>query len=104
MVPLMERIAGEVAEKVALEVDIKTILRAPPEAAQSTARQAGQVLGLWHSSYITVRSKIEQSGTDHRWEFDRKRLFEQTDYMAKVCTGKCRVDPESSNSMLLLFD
>ena len=88
MVPLMERIAGEVAEKVAIEIDIRTILRAPPEAAQSMAREARTVLELWHSSYIEVRAKIEQSGTDHRWEFDRKRLFEQSDYMAKVCGGK----------------
>ena len=34
---------------------------------------------------MDVRNKIEVSGTDHRWEFDRKRLFEVTNYMAGVC-------------------
>ena len=34
---------------------------------------------------MKVRERIENSGTDHRWEFDRKRLFEQTNYMAKIC-------------------
>ena len=32
-----------------------------------------------------MRQKIEDSGTDHRWEFDRKRLFDHTNYMGKVC-------------------
>ena len=32
-----------------------------------------------------MRAKIEASGRDARWEFDRKRLFERTDYMATIC-------------------
>jgi hypothetical protein len=36
-----------------------------------------QLLESWHTTYMEVRSRIEDSGTDHRWEFDRKRLFEQ---------------------------
>lgn len=32
-----------------------------------------------------MREKIEQSGRDQRWEFDRKKLFEQTNYMALRC-------------------
>ena len=35
--------------------------------------------------YLQVRTTIEESGTHTRWEFDRKRLFEHTNYMAKVC-------------------
>ena len=44
-----------------------------------------QLLESWHSTYMEVRAHIEDSGTGHRWEFDRKRLFEQTNYMARVC-------------------
>ena len=33
-----------------------------------------------------VRERIELSGRDQRWEFDRKKLFEQTNYMALRCT------------------
>lgn len=36
-------------------------------------------------TYFEVREKIEQSGSDDRWEFDRKKLFDQTDYMAERC-------------------
>jgi dynein heavy chain len=32
-----------------------------------------------------VRKKIEDSGRDVRWEFDRKRLFDRTKYMATRC-------------------
>ena len=43
------------------------------------------MLDLWKASYFDVREKIETSGRDSRWEFDRKRLFEQTDYMSNIC-------------------
>lgn len=43
------------------------------------------MLDLWKDSYFEVRAKIEQSGRDSRWEFDRKKLFERTDYMAAIC-------------------
>ena len=35
--------------------------------------------------YMAVRQKIEDSGTDHRWEFDRKRLFEKTQHISETC-------------------
>ncbi|KAL4108550.1 hypothetical protein PRIC1_000265 [Phytophthora ramorum] len=85
MVPLMERIASEIVDKVAVEINIHTILRKSPENALHAIEEAKMVLELWHSTYMKVRERIEASGTDHRWEFDRKRLFEQTNYMAKIC-------------------
>eukprot|EP01033_Poteriospumella_lacustris_P008676 gene8676-6241_t len=36
--------------------------------------------------YLEARNnKIEETGSDHRWEFDRKALFGKTDYMAEIC-------------------
>ena len=32
-----------------------------------------------------MRERIELSGRDQRWEFDRKKLFELTDYMSLRC-------------------
>ena len=43
------------------------------------------MLDLWKEAYFEVRAKIEASGRDSRWEFDRKKLFERTDYMAAIC-------------------
>jgi len=49
------------------------------------------MLELWKESYFDVRAKIEASGRDARWEFDRKRLFERTDYMASICNDLHKV-------------
>jgi len=47
--------------------------------------EARKMLELWKSTYLETRAKIEASGRDSRWEFDRKKLFEKTDHMAVVC-------------------
>ena len=44
-----------------------------------------KVLDQWKECYFKTREQIESSGGDPRWEFDRKRLFEETDYMASIC-------------------
>ena len=56
----------------------------PQEVKKKTA-EAKKMLDLWRESYFEVRQKIESSGRDSRWEFDRKKLFERTDYMAGIC-------------------
>lgn len=43
------------------------------------------MLVTWRETYMDVRNKIEASGRDQRWEFDRKKLFDRTDYMAGIC-------------------
>lgn len=43
------------------------------------------MLETWKSTYMETRQKIEDSGKGERWEFDRKRLFAASDYMATVC-------------------
>ena len=50
------------------------------------ASEARKMLDTWKQAYLDVRKKIEQSGRDVRWEFDRKKLFERSDYIAQVCT------------------
>jgi dynein heavy chain len=39
----------------------------------------------WKDSYFKVRDKIESSGRDSRWEFDRRKLFDKTDHQALIC-------------------
>lgn len=55
------------------------------EVAKSKVHDAKQVVEQWKTSYFEVRAEIEESGRHPRWEFDRKRLFERTDYVASVC-------------------
>ena len=53
---------------------------------KAKASEAQKVLESWQQSYLDVRKKIEQSGRDARWEFDRKKLFERSDYIAQICS------------------
>ena len=86
MVPLMERIAWEISEQVARVINIRKILKeSTPETIKQRTGEAMTTLKTWKNSYLDVRAKIEASGRDARWEFDRKRLFEKTDYMAAIC-------------------
>jgi len=85
MVPLMERIAHKLAEKVQHEVNVTSILAKEPKEAQRIITQARAVLHAWEATYMSTRQRIEEAGNHIRWEFDRKRLFELTRYMAHVC-------------------
>ncbi|XP_045152663.1 dynein axonemal heavy chain 10 [Echinops telfairi] len=85
MVPLMERIAWEIAERVCRVINLRTLFKENRAAAQHKTLEAKNTLTLWKKSYFDVRAKIEASGREARWEFDRKRLFERTDYMATIC-------------------
>lgn len=59
--------------------------REKSDKAKSKVHVAKQVLDQWKSSYFRIRAEIEKSSRNSRWEFDRKRLFRRTDYMASVC-------------------
>jgi dynein heavy chain len=121
MVPLMSRIAWELANKVGNAIGVKSILRDPPAVARKKITDAKNLLDSWSKvgsllfflaqcatlahrasmsqaifnndptprrcwqTYFAVRERIEQSGRDQRWEFDRKKLFEQTSYMSLRC-------------------
>uniref|UniRef100_A0A4X2JQH8 Dynein axonemal heavy chain 10 n=1 Tax=Vombatus ursinus TaxID=29139 RepID=A0A4X2JQH8_VOMUR len=85
MIPLMERIAWEIAERVCRVVNLRTLFKESRASAQTKVAEAKSTLLLWKKSYFDVRAKIEASGREPRWEFDRKRLFERTDYMATIC-------------------
>jgi dynein heavy chain len=85
MVPLMERIANEIAVNVSQDVNVRYVFKDDPATAMNKINSAITVLSRWRETYFKVREKIEQSGRDQRWEFDRKRLFDRTDYMSKRC-------------------
>ncbi|KAJ3018931.1 Dynein heavy chain 10, axonemal [Thoreauomyces humboldtii] len=91
MVPLMARIAWELVHKVANVVNIHSIFRGSPAESKKKIVDAKELLECWRRTYFSVRERIEQSGRDQRWEFDRKRLFEQTDYMALRCADLYKI-------------
>lgn len=55
------------------------------EVAKAKVQDGKMVLDQWKDCYFEVRAKIETAARDPRWEFDRKRLFEKTDYIASIC-------------------
>ncbi|KAF6017221.1 hypothetical protein EB796_024462 [Bugula neritina] len=85
MVPLLEKIAWQLCQRVKRIIDIKRLFQDPPEVVMEKCLKAKKMLETWKSSYFTTRAKIEESGRDSRWEFDRKRLFDRTDYMSSIC-------------------
>ncbi|NXG70069.1 DYH10 protein, partial [Baryphthengus martii] len=85
MVPLMERIAREISDRVDKAVDLRTLFKEGRAAAKKKIIEAKSTLEQWKECYFAVRAQIEASGGERHWEFDRKRLFEKTDYMASVC-------------------
>ncbi|XP_014779882.1 dynein axonemal heavy chain 10 isoform X2 [Octopus bimaculoides] len=84
MVPLMERIAWELTERVVQVINVRKLFESTLEEVKKKTSGAKKMLTTWKESYFERRAKIEASGRDQRWEFDRKRLFEATDYMATI--------------------
>ena len=85
MVFLMEQIAIELARRGSEIVRVPDILLNPPQIAIAKIIEVRGVLIAWEETYKNIREKIEKSGADHRWEFDKKRLFEKTAHMARIC-------------------
>ncbi|NXK32667.1 DYH10 protein, partial [Piprites chloris] len=85
MVPLMERIAWEIATTVSKFVDLHTLLKEDTAAAKKKITEGKSILEQWKKCYFTTCAQVEESGSERFWKFDVKRFFEKTDYMAAVC-------------------
>jgi dynein heavy chain len=46
--------------------------------------EAIKMLHTWKEAYYNTRLKIEKCGKGQRWEFDKKKLFKESDYIAAV--------------------
>ena len=58
---------------------------------KNVTHEAYRMLTCWKHSYLDTRAKIETLGRDARWEFDRRRLFDRTEYCALVVAELGRV-------------
>ena len=59
--------------------------REPIDSIMEKTLDAKKMVEVWKQSYLDVRAKIEASGRDARWEFDRRKLFDKTDYAGGIC-------------------
>ncbi|CAD5121743.1 DgyrCDS10220 [Dimorphilus gyrociliatus] len=85
MIPLLEKIAWQLIERVEISINYKTLFNEPVETILNKTSQARDIFTTWKESYFEVRALIEESNRESRWEFDRKKLFEKTDYMSRIC-------------------
>ena len=92
LVPLMERVAGELTRRVATSVRVSAVLSLPgPEAAAAIGAAAG-LLEAWEGTYLATRERINSAASSGQpWEFDRRRLFGKSRYMATVCADLLEV-------------
>lgn len=87
MAPLMETIAETLARRVKEGIKLSDILAMEFKKSKKLVQEAKDVLTHWSENYFKMRKRIEDSGSDHRWEFDRKALFSKTDYMSDICAN-----------------
>ena len=82
---LMEKIANQIADRVEKEIKVRLLFQKAATDALQEIDLSKSVLDSWQTVYLQVREKIEVSGRDARWEFDRKKLFSRTSYVSEVC-------------------
>jgi dynein heavy chain, axonemal len=87
MAPLMENIAETLARRVREGIKLSDILAMDFRTSKRLVQEAKDVLLKWSETYFRMRKRIEDGGSDHRWEFDRKALFNKTDYMSEICAN-----------------
>lgn len=83
---LMSRISWQLCQNVRKNLAIVTLFKKPLETVLEKTNWASKMLKQWKQSYLKTRADIELFGKGTRWEFDQKRLFETTEYIANVCS------------------
>lgn len=83
---LLEMVAWEVGQAVMNNIKIPDVINLPPDEAVEAIETAKAALDKWRHSYFDVRTKIEDSGREKRWDFHYVfQLFQSTEYMAERC-------------------
>ncbi|KAG7199559.1 hypothetical protein KM043_014170 [Ampulex compressa] len=85
MMLLLERISWQLCQNVRSNLSIKELFRNPLDEVLRRTEEAHKMLKNWKISYLKTREEIELSGKGTRWEFDQRRLFQDTEYIAVVC-------------------
>ncbi|KAG5320172.1 DYH10 protein, partial [Pseudoatta argentina] len=83
---LMDRISWQLCENVKQNLAIIRLFKKPLEEILEKTSVASTMLKQWKQSYLQTRLDIELSGKGVRWEFDQKRLFQDSEYIAEVCS------------------
>ncbi|XP_014219672.1 dynein heavy chain 10, axonemal [Copidosoma floridanum] len=82
MISLLERISWQLRQTVTRKISIRKLFEEPLESILKKTDGAHRVLSLWKRAYLDTRASIELMGKGMRWEFDQRRIFKDTDYLA----------------------
>ncbi|CDJ47273.1 Axonemal 1-beta dynein heavy chain dynein heavy chain, related [Eimeria brunetti] len=72
--------------RIRQDVCVEQLLRKDVEEASTILQQSRALLETWKAEYFNMRARLEESECNRRWEFDRRKLFRKTDYMASMCS------------------
>ncbi|XP_050455387.1 dynein axonemal heavy chain 10 [Cataglyphis hispanica] len=86
MILLMDRISWQLCENVRRNLAIVSLFKKPLEEILKKTSTGSTMLRQWKTSYLKTRMDIEVSGKGIRWELDQKHLFQDTEYIAEVCS------------------
>ena len=84
MVPLLVRIANKLCEQAAAALAVDKLVDMPGKDAEILCEQVKQMLLSWSKNYNKTQEKIDKSSSEHRWQFDKKRLFDRSKYIVRV--------------------
>lgn len=87
----MDRISWQLCENIKQNLAIVLLFKKPLEEILEKTSMASAMLRQWKRSYLKTRLDIELSGKGARWEFDQKRLFQNTEYIAEVCSDLYKI-------------
>lgn len=87
----MDRISWQLCENVKQNLAIVKLFKKPLEEILEKTSKASAMLRQWKRLYLKTRFDIELSGKGTRWEFDQKRLFQNTEYIAEVCNDLYKI-------------
>ena len=92
MVPLMERVASQIISRVKHQINLHDIMNQETSCSQQIVTDCKRLLRSWRVSYMESRARLEEAGAgQRRWEFERGRLFDETEYMADICCDLLKV-------------
>ncbi|KAH8871924.1 Dynein heavy chain 10, axonemal [Schistosoma japonicum] len=85
MIQLFERTALTITNRVIQTVDFPNLFQLDINQSITLMKTVINLLNHWKIVYYAKRTEIETVGRDARWEFDKNKLFECTDFTCSIC-------------------
>ncbi|KAA3678865.1 dynein heavy chain, axonemal, partial [Paragonimus westermani] len=86
MGPLLRRIAWALCDRVICVLEVSHLFGQSIRYIMREVRAAIRMLTTFENTYLQERQRVEATSQDNRWEFDRKLLFGDINYMKRILT------------------